>query len=509
MRVLWGRCTPYGEGRELAPLAEWCGWRSASPTPTTRQRPKSRARRTADAVVARQRRAARSPRRRPTGCSRCSAWSSGRRSARATRPRPAPQPASRDPFVDAVAAVLAALLARRPAGARHRRRAVGRRRPADARWRSSSRELPGPVLLVAGGRSDLLGQPWWDRMPGLEVLPLAPLDDAASERLLRAYLGGAQLDPSTRDVLLGRAQGNPFFLAELLHLLVDRGLLRRVGEGWRLTGELPREILPAGVQAVLAARIDTLDPAAKVVLRDAAVIGVALQHRHVAGAGAARSVRSRSTSAVDELVSRGIVRPLLTLRRDVAGVRLRAHACARRRLHRHREGRASAQARAAGAVVDDVDVGDRRRRRGRRVRRHAGRAGGCARDRDATCRRTTPAWTARGVGVTALVRLGQAALARDDNLRAEAVFTRALELAAGADERDRCCRDRRAGRPGRGSGRPASAHRRRGRPAAEPQRSLRSPSPRGCTRRARRHPPTTRRPRWRDPLVGLRARRGE
>ena len=36
-------------------------------------------------------------------------------------------------------------------------------------------ELPGPVLLVAGGRSDLLGQPWWDRMPGLEVLPLAPL----------------------------------------------------------------------------------------------------------------------------------------------------------------------------------------------------------------------------------------------------------------------------------------------------------------------------------------------
>src|SRR5439155_11594222 len=41
---------------------------------------------------------------------------------------------------------------------------------------------------------------------------------------------------------------------------------------------------------------------------------------------------------------------------------------------------------------------------------------------------------ARGVGVTALVRLGQAALARDDNPRAEAVFTRAIELAADASD---------------------------------------------------------------------------
>src|SRR4029079_11111043 len=99
-----------------------------------------------------------------------------------------------------------------------------------------------------------------------------------AERLLRAYLGGAQLDPVTRDVLLGRAQGNPFFLAALLHALVDGGLRRGWGEGWRRTGDLPREILPAGVQAVLAARIDTLDPATKVVLRDAAVIGSPIPH---------------------------------------------------------------------------------------------------------------------------------------------------------------------------------------------------------------------------------------
>src|SRR3954462_9336570 len=99
------------------------------------------------------------------------------------------------------------------------------------------------------------------------LVPLAPLDDAAGERLLRAYLGGADLDETTRAVILGRAQGNPFFLAELLHLLVDRGLLHRVGDAWRLDGDLPREMLPVGVQAVLAARIDGLGPVARALLR--------------------------------------------------------------------------------------------------------------------------------------------------------------------------------------------------------------------------------------------------
>ena len=76
-------------------------------------------------------------------------------------------------------------------------------------------------------------------------------------------------------MLLGRAQGNPFFLSELLHLLVDRGVLRRVGDGWRLDGELPRGVLPAGVQAVLAARIDGLDATARSLLRDASVLTIA------------------------------------------------------------------------------------------------------------------------------------------------------------------------------------------------------------------------------------------
>ena len=74
----------------------------------------------------------------------------------------------------------------------------------------------------------------------------------------------ARLDRPVRDAAARRAQGNPFFLAELLHLLVDRGVLRREGDRWVLAGTpgaAPSELLPAGVQAVLAARIDGLDGA--------------------------------------------------------------------------------------------------------------------------------------------------------------------------------------------------------------------------------------------------------
>ena len=428
VRLLWGRCTPFGEGRELAPLAEWVRMAFGITDSDDAAEAEARARRTLT-------RLSRASTERPISAAVTDRLLAllGLIEWAPLGPRDAATPGtaagSRDPFVDAVATVLAALLADGPLVL-----VID-----DAQWaaddlmRSMAQlvaELPGPVLLVAGGRSDLLGQPWWDRMPGLEVLPLAPLDDAAAERLLRAYLGGAQLDPATRDVLLGRAQGNPFFLAELLHLLVDRGLLRRVGEGWRLTGELPREILPAGVQAVLAARIDTLDPATKVVLRDAAVIGsrFSLDMVH---AQEPQLRPEQVASAVDELVSRGIVRPLLASG-EISQVFVFAHTLAQdvaytgipkvERARKHAQlALWSTTSMSASVGVGEIDAF---------VATQAEQAVALASEMRLAA--TDTAWTARSVGVTALVRLGQAALARDDNARAEAVFTRAIALAADA-----------------------------------------------------------------------------
>jgi tetratricopeptide (TPR) repeat protein len=335
----------------------------------------------------------------------------------------------RDPMVEAVVSVIAALVAEGPLVL-----VVD-----DAQWATPdllgaltnlASQVSGGVLFVTVGRPDLLTTSWWDRMPDLELLPVAPLDDAASERLLRAYLGGAELDPQTRELLLGRAQGNPFFLAELLHLLVDRGLLRRDGEGWTLTGELPREVLPAGVQAVLAARIDDLSPAARTLLRDASLIGnrFTLEMLHSLEPISDGVVDSLGV-ALDELLSRGIVRPVgdateatphfvftHALARDVAyagipkGERARRHATVARwaidGLHWPRadtDALVAAQAEQAVQLATEMNLPA-----------------------------DDAAWTAREVGFGALDRLGEAGLARDDNTRAETLLTRALELAGGA-----------------------------------------------------------------------------
>ncbi len=83
----------------------------------------------------------------------------------------------------------------------------------------------------------------------------------------------AELPAGLREVVIQRAEGNPFFVEELVRTLIDVGVLERQNGGWtahELTDEL---VVPDTVRAVLAARIDLLGPAEKAALQAAAVIG--------------------------------------------------------------------------------------------------------------------------------------------------------------------------------------------------------------------------------------------
>jgi len=290
-------------------------------------------------------------------------------------------------------------------------------------------KLSGPVIVICVGRSELPAGPegdWWRTLPNPELIPLLPLDSMAAGRLLRAYLGGAELEPGAQQALLRRAQGNPFFLAELLNLLVDRGLLRRTGASWTLVGELPPDVLPAGVQAVLAARIDALDTATKTVLRDAAVVGPRFALTALLAVdpeAAALVVRS-----VAELVERGILAPAEdeesgrtyvfshALTRDVAYAGIPKAERARR--HAIAAVWAVANLAAPAAEVDTF------------VAAHAERAIELATEMGLGP--GDPAWRARPSGVRALGRLASAALSREDNVRAERLYTKALGFAEGA-----------------------------------------------------------------------------
>jgi class 3 adenylate cyclase/tetratricopeptide (TPR) repeat protein len=135
--------------------------------------------------------------------------------------------------------------------------------------------LAGPVQVLLLGRPELVRTAGsLVGLPDAEPLPLPPLSGAATARLLRSYLGGGSLPPADETRLLGTAQGNPFYLAELVSLLVEQGKLTGSAAGWQLTpGSLSGRLLSTDLAAVLAARIDALPPAARAALRDASVIG--------------------------------------------------------------------------------------------------------------------------------------------------------------------------------------------------------------------------------------------
>jgi hypothetical protein len=104
-------------------------------------------------------------------------------------------------------------------------------------------------------------------------MTLSALRSVEAEQLAAAILETQAIDPELRGVLLDRAEGNPFFLEQLIGGLIDSGALRRADGKWQL--DLPTRAggLPDTVHGVLTARIDLLPPLEKRVLQEAAVIG--------------------------------------------------------------------------------------------------------------------------------------------------------------------------------------------------------------------------------------------
>jgi class 3 adenylate cyclase/tetratricopeptide (TPR) repeat protein len=113
----------------------------------------------------------------------------------------------------------------------------------------------------------------WVRRSYYQQLPLAPLSPEAVRHLLESLLGA---DPSTAglaDAIHARTGGNPFFTEEVVQSLIESGKLEGSAGDYRLTAPVETLDVPAGVHAVLAARIDRLAEREKQALQTAAVIG--------------------------------------------------------------------------------------------------------------------------------------------------------------------------------------------------------------------------------------------
>ena len=148
---------------------------------------------------------------------------------------------------------------------------------------------------------------------------------------MRSLLTVDDLPPSVHATILERAEGNPFYIEEIVRRLIDEGAVVQTGDRWLATDTVASIDIPDTVQGVLAARIDLLDPEDKRVVQAAAVVGRAFWPGPVAeltglepsvildAAASCRGPRARALEV--RIVDRG-----------TAGVSVQAHPHARRGL---------------------------------------------------------------------------------------------------------------------------------------------------------------------------------
>ena len=108
---------------------------------------------------------------------------------------------------------------------------------------------------------------------------LNPLSPTESTQLMDNLLEIENLPARIRQVILQKAEGNPFFLEEIMRTLIDRGAVRLENGRWKVTSQIETITIPDTVQGVIMARIDRLDDDVKQILRTASVIGRAFLYR--------------------------------------------------------------------------------------------------------------------------------------------------------------------------------------------------------------------------------------
>jgi class 3 adenylate cyclase/tetratricopeptide (TPR) repeat protein len=135
--------------------------------------------------------------------------------------------------------------------------------------------VQGPAMYVCPSRPELSARRpgWGGGRRNASAVALDPLSAGDSERLITLLLSVDDLPPSVHTRILERAEGNPFYLEEIIHSLIDGGFLFREDERWRAVPGIGDVEIPDTVQAVLASRIDLLGVADKLVLQSAAVVG--------------------------------------------------------------------------------------------------------------------------------------------------------------------------------------------------------------------------------------------
>jgi class 3 adenylate cyclase/tetratricopeptide (TPR) repeat protein len=130
-----------------------------------------------------------------------------------------------------------------------------------------------PMLVVTLARPDLLERrpSWGGGRRHFLGLTLDPLPEVAMRELLAGLVPG--LPERAVAAIVARADGVPLYAVETVRSLLAEGRLRQTDTGYEPVGDLAELAVPETLAALIASRLDALEPVDRSLLQDAAVLG--------------------------------------------------------------------------------------------------------------------------------------------------------------------------------------------------------------------------------------------
>ncbi|MCW5713138.1 MAG: AAA family ATPase [Bauldia sp.] len=139
-----------------------------------------------------------------------------------------------------------------------------------------------PLLVIVSMRPERQSPGWrvkqraeTDFPHRLTAIDLKPLGEGDTDALVSALLTIADLPPELRRMILRKADGNPYFVEEIVRALIDDNIVVQTPDGlrWEARTNVAEISIPDTLQALLMARIDRLDQETRSTLQVASVIG--------------------------------------------------------------------------------------------------------------------------------------------------------------------------------------------------------------------------------------------